>query len=273
MADAVAPEQSSAAEEAIAAARAEIDAIDQKILAILADRVRCNEVIAAAKAAAGVAMPLRPAREAMMLRRLIAAAPDGVDADLITDVWRAMIAANVRRQRQVQVVVPAIDDVVRLFDTARRHFSGAAEISNVVDAREALTRVADRPATVAVLPWPGPVGLSAWWAMLTERRFASLSIIAGLPMRSLGEPEAALVAAGATLEPAGEDHTFVLAFDTHYRAARALNEAGLRARSLRVRETVMMEIEGFLQRGDPQLDTMSREGLEGLRVVGSYARI
>jgi chorismate mutase len=275
MAEAAATTAATAPADAMDAARAEIDVIDHKILSILADRVRCNEIIAAAKAASGVTMPLRPAREVKMLRKLIGAAPPGVDADLVFDVWRAMIAANVRRQRPVEVVVAGSGgDMMRMFDTARRHFSGAARIARADEPRDALNRVTEQPATVAVLPWPGPAGLATWWAMFTERRYANISIIAALPMRADGEPEAALVANGATLEPAGEDHTFALAFDPHYRVSRAINEAGLRGREmLRVRETVMIEFEGFLAKSDPRLVQLSREGLEGVRVIGSYARV
>jgi chorismate mutase / prephenate dehydratase len=259
---------------AMAAARAEIDAIDQKILALLNERVRANEDIAAAKIAAGVTMPLRPAREVTMLRRLIAEAPQGVDPDLIFDVWRAMIAANVRRQKPVEVVVPEVGDVVRLFDTARRHFSGAARIVRLAEPRDVLNHIAENPSAAAVLPWPAASGPASWWAMLTERRYSKLAIIAGLPMRGTGEPEAALVAPGATLEAAGGDRTFGLAFDPHHRSVRALNEAELKAHeTLRVRETVLLELDGFITPGDPRLPAAIRHGLEGFRVVGSYARI
>jgi chorismate mutase len=263
-----------AAESAIAAARADIDAIDQKVLALLADRVQANEVIAAAKVAAGVTMPLRPAREVTMLRKLIAEAPPGVDPDLIFDVWRAMIAANVRRQKAVEVVVPEVGDIVRLFDTARRHFSGAARINRLAETRDVLNHIAENAGVIAVMPWPAPSGPGAWWAMLTERRYSKLSIIAGLPMRGTGEPEAALVAPGAVLEEAGGDRTFGLAFDPHHRSIRAMNEAGFKAHeTFRVRETVMLEIEGFVAAGDPRVAVAIRHGLEGFRVVGAYARI
>lgn len=262
------------AEQAMASARAEIDAIDQKVLALLADRVKANEVIAAAKVAAGVTMPLRPAREVTMLRKLIAEAPPGVDADLIFDVWRAMIAANVRRQKPVEVVVPEVGDVVRLFDTARRHFSGAARINRLAETRDVMNHIAENPGVVAVMPWPAPSGPASWWAMLTERRYAKLSIIAALPMRGTGEPEAALVAPDALLEAAGEDRTFGLAFDPHHRSVRALNEAGMKAfETFRVRETVLLELDGFVTAGDPRIPAAIRHGLEGFRVVGAYARI
>ena len=263
-----------ASPEAMETARREIDAIDEKILALLADRVRCNEAIAAAKIAAGVKMPLRPAREIKMLRALLANAPSNVDPDLIFDVWRALIAANVRRQRPVEVVVPAGTDIVRLFDTARRHFAGAARINRTMDAREALNRVAENPSTVAVLPWLGPSGPNAWWAMLTERRYSTLSIIAALPMRGTGEPDAAILANGGVLEAAGGDFSFGIAFDPHYRATRALNEAHFKGReAMRARETVVIEFSEFVTPSDPRIAHAIREGLEGLRVIGSYARV
>ncbi len=258
----------------IADARAEIDAIDTEILGLLGARVACNVRIAAAKAAQGVAMPLRPAREVQMLRRLVAAAPDGVDTGLILDVWRAMIAANVRRQQPVDVALGGAPDMLRHFDVARRHFGGSARLVRTADAREALVKALEQPFTVAVVPWPGAQGAAVWWPILAESRFHGLAIIAALPMAGGEEPEAALVAARATLEPAGEDRTFGLAFDPHWRAVAALAKADLQGRDVaRVRETVLVELTGFIRADDGRIATAIRAGLEGFRVIGAYARL
>ncbi|MGE3867085.1 MAG: hypothetical protein AB7G04_09245, partial [Hyphomonadaceae bacterium] len=130
------------------------------------------------------------------------------------------------------------------------------------------------PSTVAVLPWPAPAGRGAWWARMNARDYRNLQLIAALPMRGEGEPEAAVVAAGATLEPAGGDRTFALAFDPHHRTALALTRSGLKGREAsRVRETVLLEFDGFLRPDDERLFALSQAGLEGLRVIGAYARI
>jgi hypothetical protein len=93
-------------------------------------------------------------------------------------------------------------------------------------------------------------------------------------MRGEGEPEAAVVAAGVELEPAEQDFTFGLAFDPHHRSARALAEAQLKGReAARLRETVLIEIEGFVAKDDGRIGHAMRAGLEGFRVIGAYARV
>jgi chorismate mutase len=254
--------------------RAQMDALDDQILDLARQRTLFADQIAAAKGPNG-GLPLRPAREVRMLRRLIAQAGPGVDPDLVVEVWRSLIAANVRRQGGVEVAVASAGDILRPFDLARRHFGGVTKLTKAIDVRDALVKAIEQKRTVAVLPWPAGGGVGMWWPILSESRFHALSLIAALPLRGEGEPEAAVVAAGVALEAAeGGDKTFGLAFDPHYRAARALAEAQLSGReAARVRETVLIEIDGFIPRDDGRIGHAMRAGLEGFRVIGAYARV
>jgi chorismate mutase / prephenate dehydratase len=272
MADEAAPQ--SLATPSLEEARAQLDAIDDQILDLVRRRTAHADQIAAAKGP-NSGMPLRPAREVRLLRRLINER-GGTDPDLIFELWRALIAANIRRQGAIEVVVASAGDIVRPFDLARRHFSGATKLTKAVDARDALVKALEQKNTVAVLPWPAGGGVGMWWPILSESRFHALSIISALPLNgpATAEPEAALVAANVALEPADNDKTFGLAFDPHYRSARALNEAQLKGReAARVRETVLIEMEGFVAKDDGRIGHAMRAGLEGLRVIGAYARI
>lgn len=263
-----------ASEAALAALRTEIDAIDDQILALVQQRAGVADRMASLKP--GVAAPVRPAREVSLLRRLIAKA-GAVDSDLVVDVWRGLIAANIRRQRPIDVLVAgAGPDTLRLFDLARRHFGASARITRADDARAALARVLENPATLAVTPYPGLSGSGAWWPIFNETRFRPLAVIAALPLMAEAgqEPEAAIVAQGVAAEPAGGDVTFAVAFDPHHRAVRAFNEAGILGRELaRSRETILVRMDGFMAPGDARIPTLIQAGLDGFRVVGSYARI
>lgn len=253
-------------------ARAQLDAIDDQILDLIRARTAHADKIAAAKGPSS-GLPLRPAREVRLIRRLMTQAGDA-DPDLVFELWRALIAANVRRQGAVEVAVASAGDIVRPFDLARRHFGGATRIVKAIDPRDALVKAVDQKNMVAVLPWPAGGGVGMWWPILAELRFHALSLIAALPLNGQGDPEAAVVAAGVALEPAERDFTFGLAFDPHYRSARALAEAQLKGReAARVRETVLIEIEGFVATDDGRIGHAMRAGLEGFRVIGAYARI
>lgn len=254
--------------------RAQMDALDDQILDLARQRTAFADQIAAAKGP-NSGLPLRPAREVRLLRRLIAQAGAGVDPELIMEVWRALIAASIRRQGGIEVAVASAGDIVRPFDLARRHFGGATRLSKAMDVRDALVKAIEGKRTVAVLPWPTGGGVGMWWPILAESRFHALNLIAALPFRGEGEPEAAVVAAGVALEASeAGDKTFGLAFDPHYRAARALEAAELHGReAARVRETVLIEIDGFIPRDDGRIGHAMRAGLEGFRVIGAYARV
>ena len=171
-----------------------------------------------------------------------------MDRDLIIELWRALIAANIRRQGGIEIVVASAGDIVRPFDLARRHFGGATKLSR----RNGCARCAeqsDRPeahrrgAALADRRRRRHVVADAVREPVSRPRASS----AHCRFRGADEPEAAIVAPGVGLEEAGGDKTFGLAFDPHYRAARALNEAQLTGReAARVRETVLIEIDGFV---------------------------
>ena len=255
-------------------ARAAIDAVDDRLLALIAERATLSMGIAAAKSAAPLASPLRPAREVAILRRLIAGAPDRTDPALVVEIWRALIADNLRRQKCVEVFVGGALDPVRLFDMARRHFGSGARIARQEDARTTLARMVDTPAAAAVLPFPSKSGAGGWWPILAESRFRDAAIVAALPLRGDAEPEGAVVTVGAPLEKAGGDHSLVLAFDPHHKIGRALNEAHLKGMEVaRVNATVLIRFDEFMGVDDPRLVPMARAGLDGPRVVGVYARV
>jgi chorismate mutase / prephenate dehydratase len=95
-----------------------------------------------------------------------------------------------------------------------------------------------------------------------------------LPVRGDWEPEAAVVTVGAPLEKAGEDMSLLIAFDPHHKLVRALNEAHMKGTEVaRANATVLMRFDEFVGADDPRLIPMARAGLDGLRVVGCYARV
>jgi chorismate mutase / prephenate dehydratase len=256
--------------------RRDIDGIDKTLLSLFAQRLQLADKLAATKPAAG--LPIRTGREVAMLRRLIAEAPAPLERELVLELWRALIGASVRRQRVMDVVVGGgRSDPTRLFDTARRHFGARTRIQHVPEPQMALQKAAENPqTTVAVTPWPAAPGVGAWWPALAERRFHDLHLIAGLPLLGpQGEDPEACVFAGTATDPAGGgDITILIAFDPHHKAQRALNEVGLKGKEVaRSEPRVLLRIEEFVALADPRAAALTSHGLDGVRVLGSYARI
>lgn len=262
--------------ERLDALRREIDRVDHSLLGLVTERLRLADQLAVLKAAEP-GLPIRPGREIMLLRELLAATREPVEPELVIDLWRALISASLRRQRTIEVAVGGgRNDLARMFDIARRHFGGRTRVQHVGDPQVALQRAAEQPDTcVAIVPWPAAPGVGSWWPALSERRFHALHLIAGLPLLGADgqDPEASLFAASPTQE-AGRDTTILIAFDPHHRVQRALNETGLAGKEIaRSEPRVLLRIEGFVAINDPRAAALTSHGLEGVRVLGSYARL
>lgn len=260
------------ADDPIQALRAEIDQVDDELLALAARRMQFAPKLAAVKGSAVGVAAMRPAREVQIMRRLIAQAPAQINPELIMDLWRALMSASLRAQTEIEVVMAGSTDMVRLNDVVRRYFGFTVKLSQVNDARAALSRAADSDRVVAAVPWPGNNGPGMWWPCLTENRYHGLSVAAALPLR--GEPEAALLGRGVRFEAGGGDDTIAIAFDPHHKLTRALNLAGLSGRELgRAQEKLLFLIDGYVPPDDPRLVSAVRAGLDNLRVIGCFSRV
>src|SRR5688500_17925229 len=82
------------------AVRQRIDALDTELLRLVDERASLARIVAEAKRAAGDGdkFALRPAREAQILRRLIAAERGAANPSLIVRIWREMIGDSLSVQ-------------------------------------------------------------------------------------------------------------------------------------------------------------------------------
>lgn len=262
--------------ERLDAVRGEIDRVDEQLLALVGERLRLADSLATLKIA-GPGLPIRPGREISLLRKLISGAPQPVEPELVLELWRGLMAASLRRQRKIDIVVGgSVSQPTRMFDIARRHFGARTRIQHVGEPQTALLRATENPeGCIAVVPWLAAPGVGAWWPALSERRFHGLHLIAGLPLLGGADesPEAA-VFASTQPEEAGADITLLLAFDPHHRLQRALSELGLTGKEIsRAEPRVLVRVEGFIAPNDTRAAALTSHGLDGVRVLGSYARI
>lgn len=261
--------------------RSEVDRIDAAIVDLLAERMRVVGEIARAKNAAAPGPAIRPAREAAILRRLVARAAGRFPAGPLVRMWRELLAASTRAQAPLAVVVHAPPDQPGLWDLARDHFGSLTPIERAGSAAAALERALADPGRLAVLPVPGE--RHAWWTALLAPEARPLRVAARLPFAPSPTGEgAALVVAPLELEPSGEDAT-LFAFEVAAPFARgdlleSLAAAGLRPSWLASapggpdRALHLVEVDGCLGPDEPRLADATAASVLRAAWLGGYAR-
>lgn len=188
--------------------RHEVDRIDGAVIELLAERMQVVAAIAAAKQRDGaVGLAIRPGREAVILRRLVARAAGRLPAGTLVRMWRELLAATVRAQSPLTIVAFVPPDEPGLWDLARDHFGSSTPVRRVESAARALSLAADDPARLAVLPMPDE--RHAWWQGLLDGGGRPLRVIARLPFAAAGRAGSGLVVGLIEPEPSGEDACLV----------------------------------------------------------------
>ena len=267
------------AAQRLAVLRAELDTLDDALHDTLMRRAEVVGRIAALRAKDGT--PLRPGREAAILRRLLARHSGGLPRHGVVRIWRELIAAMTELQRPLVVAVCGDGDAAAL---AREQYGALVALQRHRTPAQALGEVAAGTAAAAVLPLPteGEPLADAWWTALLPpgKGGRRVHVVARLPFwepRPEGAPRGqALVVSAAAPDPSGQDRT-LLALDlpqdsNRGRLGQALANAGLEAGTVILRGDLgaaraLADVEGFVTEDDPRLATLPLRPI----VIGAYA--
>lgn len=177
--------------------------VDSELLKLLDERAGLAAAVAEAKKAAGSGgkFGLRSAREAQVLRHLLAQPREAATPQLIVRIWREIIGDSLSRQGPFHLAVWGGKHQARTVELARLRF-GVAPAMAMVDKPEQALAAAKTPGGVAVLSLDGGHG---WWGrMLT---LPTLRAFAALPDLNAWGPTAAIAVAEIAVEPSGRDQT------------------------------------------------------------------
>ncbi len=193
--------------ESLEEIRREIDEIDADLLDLLQRRFEASERVLRAKTSAGetAGTPLRPAREAALMRKLIAACRTPLPRDLVITLWRAIISSSTRLQADATVNVS--DDVYGdglNRDILRGYFGTMPVIAHNSDLA-AVQAVAKDAAAISVLRPQGE-----WPHLLAEDDYQALSVTGVLPFIADNPNPELVIVTQAPSEPTGQDETLIL---------------------------------------------------------------
>lgn len=186
--------------------RSEIDAIDSQILSLLKDRFDSVAKVRLAKQQAGDGnlMPLRPGREAMIVRRLSDDNDSRAPDKTILRCWRSIICHSSLAQAHMHINVAA-----QLYDTpaARQaitdHFVDFP-LKPYSKIKSALNPLAQSDLTLCAVP-----AGSGWLDHLSDSAFEGIGVIVRLVWHHEGQQQNILILGKAPQEQTGDDETLV----------------------------------------------------------------
>ena len=273
-------------QDSLADLRRQIDDIDAAIHDLLMKRTEVAQRIGAVKDEDSVYM--RPGREAMVLRRLIARHQGALPDALIVRIWREIFAAVTALQGPLAVAVFAPEGSFGYRNLARDHYGWRTRITAYRSAAQVLEAVGDGRATVGVLPVPVEDGFDPWWRNLAGVGEAVPRVVARLPFAVIGpsgtDSVEALAIGHAVTEVTGEDRAFLvvetgeLVSRSHLK--RLLAGAGFETLDIQGaeeeggRSLYLVEVEGFVRNDDSRLARLvelSEGTLSHVWAVGGFA--
>ena len=256
--------------------RTEIDALDAELLRLIDARAALGQAIGEAKAKeegtlAAASSLLRPDREAMLIRKLLAMPRQAASEAVVVRIWRELISENLRIQGQARgglhLNLSTGEHSQEVLVWARERFGFAPSYGYVNDPAAAIAAARDvRHVSVLSLDPRG----GAWWARLLAE--PKVRIIAALPEMANSRPHAVALAAIAP-EPTGDDITFWVSdsAERENKIIETLGQRGFAAEWLCTAQGLkLFGLSGYVQENDPRLGT-ALGSLSG--IVGAAPRI
>lgn len=185
------------------AVRARIDAVDAELLRLVGERASLARSVAEAKRAAGDGgkFGLRPAREAQIVRKILAGKDPAASNALVVRVWRELMADSLSQQGPFHLSVWGGKLESRAVELARLRFGAAPKLALAAKPEDALA-AARTPGGVAVLALTQD---SSWWGRLLAE--PTLKVFATLPCLTVWGPTSAVAVAQVEIAPTGADQT------------------------------------------------------------------
>lgn len=273
----------SAASDSLEGLRREIDGIDDQIHDLLMRRTAVVVNIARVKES-GLGAAYQPAREADLVRRLLARHRGPFPRRALVRLWRELLGATTRLQSDFGVTVYRTEEATGYWDLARDHYGSETPITAHSSPAQVIAAVAEGTATVGVLPMPQEDDAQAWWPTLVGPDPNMPRVIARLPFvaHDRGASAEALAIARTSAEPTGDDRSlFAIEAAPQMSRARlheAMTEAGLEISLLLAQDGAesdpmrmhLVDMEGCLDGDDPRLAELRQKGG---RAIGRMARI
>jgi len=259
--------------------RRRLDQIDERLLDLLMERARAMDDVRAAKTAVeGPSAKLaRPGRELAILRRLVQRIQGPLPPGLVVRLWRDIMTSFTRLQGAFAIAVwDAGAKAATLMALARRHYGQATPLLAASSPAQAIARLDDGRAQLALLPVPEDAPDLNWWRNLSP---SGLQVLARLPVDGQETQPGAFVVGRQPFEESGEDRgLLIVASDTQASRAKlnqvlataGLSPIGIIAELAVAGQPLFLVVnESYVAPGDARLGDLAALGVRTV-VAGGY---
>lgn len=269
--------------------RKRIDQLDNQVHDLLMERADLVMAISAEKKKQGIQI-VQPAREARMIRRLMARHREPLPEEAIVRIWRELVSCVSLLQTGLSVSVYVPPETPEYWDMARDYFGSVLPMQKSASPLAALNLVIEGKVNFAVLPWPDTEEENPWWGKLLEPMGTGISILQRLPYGAKENytynNHPALIVARAGFDTSDDDRSFI-GFDLGANISRGrivdtVKEIGLNPVSIYAwpasgneqRSSHLVEVDTYLSAKDEKLDLLrqklSGESEANVMVLGGY---
>lgn len=255
--------------------RKKIDSLDDRIHDLLMERADLIVDVSAEKKKAGTPV-VQPAREAKMIRRLLARHRGPLPEAAIVHIWRELVGAVSLLQTGLKVSVSSGEGNAHCWDMARNYFGSVLPMTRASSQLMAVSAVRENDASFAVLPWPQDGEAGPWWQHLVNQEKEKMRIVCAMPYGVTKDQNAnlkdrALVISKTDYSPSGDDRTFIaLSFTkkiSRAKIADVFKKLNLEALSFVTRahpvsgedSLHLAEVGGYVEENDSRLTEMLKE--------------
>lgn len=193
--------------------RKKIDALDDRIHDLLMERADLIVGVTEAKKRNNIPV-VQPAREAMMIRRLLKRHRGPLPEAAIVGIWRELVGAVSLLQTGLKVSVSSGSGEASCWDMAKGYFGSVLPMVRASTSLMAVAAVRNNDANFAVLPWPQDGEATPWWPHLLNQKEDRMKIVCALPYGGAEKQsgmvyDRALVVSKTDFAASGHDHSFL----------------------------------------------------------------
>ncbi len=244
--------------------RREIDAIDDELLALVKRRFQVVDQVRLAKIQEGTDkfMPLRPAREALIFRRLDEQNQGVVPTDLMVKLWRSIICKSTLSQAPVQInITSEIANDPAATKVLSEHFVEFPQ-KTYAKVKTALNSMAKTTFELCAF-----LADTKWLDHMTSSEFSDIDVILTLPFTSNETANHIILVGRIPAVPTGDDETLVM---TKGRLPRDFVPAPL-WETKTIDGHCLTSLPGFLSIGQsPLIGLINSNPNLALKVLGRY---